>query len=69
MKSPSKCPSCGSSMSWNFTGYTKTGFSTSKAVLGSFLLGPAGALAGLKGKKKCQYYCSKCGYSGVYDDM
>ncbi len=67
MKAPFECPICGSRVDWHFKGYRNDGFSTSKAVFGSLLFGPIGAVAGVNSKKKAQYHCDKCGYSAEYD--
>ncbi len=56
-----KCPKCGS---MNITSNQK-GFSLGKAVAGGLLLGPAGLLGGLIGRKKVELKCLRCGHSWV----
>ena len=56
------CPKCG-------MGYLKAigertgGFSGGKAALGAVIAGPIGLAAGVLGKKKTTYQCSRCGYT------
>ena len=40
---------------------TKSGYSMGKGIVGTAVLGPVGAVAGLDGKKTTSYYCPKCG--------
>lgn len=63
---PEACPSCGSLFEWKYVDTQKEGFSFGKAALGSVMFGPVGAVAGLDGKKKSVFYCSKCGFSKAY---
>ena len=65
-----KCPKCGVTMypEGPFTRETgESSYSFGKGVVGSLLLGPVGAVAGINGKKKKETYyicrCLKCGYN------
>lgn len=53
-----QCPKCGStSLSGN-----KKGFGIGKAVVGAWLVGPLGLVAGNIGAKKVRVTCMNCGY-------
>ena len=57
MKSMAMCPKCGStSLSGN-----KKGFGIGKAVVGGFVAGPIGLVAGNIGAKNVQVTCLNCG--------
>lgn len=63
------CPIC-RSFKWNKIGddYNGSSYSVGKGLLGSALLGPIGAVAGIGGKTKriVTYKCEDCGYSRSY---
>ena len=65
-----RCKSCGSENVGIETPTTTT-YSYSKGLIGTLLLGPVGAVAGINGKKKTTlYYCCKdCGLRGNYHDV
>ena len=64
------CPSC---HSWDWhkisDSYNGSSYSVGKGLLGSALLGPIGAVAGVGGKNKrlVVYKCDKCGYTKSYN--
>ena len=59
-----RCAACGSP---NVTIDTKEeGYSLSKAVVGTMLIGSIGALAGINGKTKNYYHCPDCGITLSY---
>jgi hypothetical protein len=58
-----KCPKCGST---NIAAGEK-GFSLGKAAVGALLLGPAGLLGGMAGRKKIEIACRSCGHRWVPD--
>lgn len=51
------CPYCGDVRIWDEV----KGVSLSKAMVGGFLLGPVGTLAGFIDEGKLQYHCKNCG--------
>lgn len=63
---PVTCPKCHKLSNWNKLSTTKEkGYSYSKGIVGSALLGPVGAVAGINGKTKSTsttYVCGHCGY-------
>lgn len=61
---PFLCPICKSN--WRSIGTSSSGYSMKKGILGSALLGPVGAVAGINGKKQITYQCPKCGYTKSY---
>jgi ribosomal protein L32 len=56
-----KCPKCGST---NIAAGEK-GFSLGKAAVGALLLGPAGLLGGMAGRKKIEIACRSCGHRWI----
>lgn len=64
------CPIC---KSWDWhkisDDYNGSSYSFGKGVLGSALLGPIGAVAGVGGKTKriVTYKCDKCGHTRSYN--
>jgi ribosomal protein S27AE len=54
------CPKCGSYM--KSISERIGGVSLGKAAIGAIAAGPIGLAAGILGKKKVLYQCSKCGY-------
>ena len=69
MDAPNECPICGESEGWKLIDVTKKGFNSKKAIIGGALLGVVGLAAGVNGKKKALYLCSKCGFSHEYDGV
>lgn len=64
------CPICGS---WDWhkidDNYNGSSYSVGKGILGSALLGPIGAVAGIGGKTKriVTYKCDVCKYTKSYN--
>ena len=65
-KIPDQCPICGEKEGWVLIENGKKGFSAGKALIGGFILGPIGLVAGALGKKTSSYYCKKCGFKHDY---
>lgn len=63
------CPIC-SSWDWHqiSNDYNGSSYSIGKGLIGSALLGPIGAVAGIGGKTKrlVTYKCDKCGHTRSY---
>ena len=64
---PDSCPKCGSSYYWEKIDNTHEGYSLTKGIVGTVLLGPAGLLAGAIGKSKEVWLCKKCGFMQTYN--
>ena len=56
------CPKCGLGF-MRAVGERKGGFSGGKAIAGAVIAGPVGLAAGVLGRKKTTYQCSRCGYT------
>ena len=54
-----RCPKCGC----QYLTTDKKGFGLGKAIVGTVLAGPAGALAGFIGSRRLKLTCLKCGHS------
>ena len=67
MKIPKQCPVCGSATGWKQINAWHEGFSFTKALMGRWLLGNFGALAGVGGKKKRLFRCGSCGHIMQYE--
>lgn len=66
---PWTCPVCGSSK-WNKIGSSSSSsYSMGKGIVGTAILGPVGAVAGIGGKKhtSVEYKCDSCKYTRSYD--
>lgn len=66
---PLKCPACGEFCSYDIQEvHADTGYSMKKGVIGTLLLGPVGAVAGINGKKEYDYIytCKKCGHKFIF---
>lgn len=59
-----RCAACGSPRV--VVDHRPEGYSLSKGVAGSLLLGPGGAVAGINGKKCSYYHCPDCGQTLNY---
>ena len=59
-----RCAACGSPRV--VVDHKSEGYSLSKGVAGSLLLGPGGAVAGINGKKSSYYHCPDCGQTLSY---
>ncbi len=64
---PVHCPKCGS-WKWYEQGQVNNGgYSFKKGIIGTVVMGPIGAVAGINGKKSIVYYCQNCGFTRSYN--